>query len=87
MSSELCEGCGADVTNEETHYLCAVCWPLTWRRTTEDPNRLHDTDPMFRAVDQRMHELWTVAVGAPGYDKRKWQALEQGIFDLARRGT
>ena len=27
MSCETCEGCGADVTNEETHYLCAACWP------------------------------------------------------------
>lgn len=53
---------------------------------TADPNRLHDTDAGFREVDARMHALWTAAVGASGYDKRKWQALEQGIFDLARRG-
>ena len=26
MSSETCEGCDADVTNNETHYLCASCW-------------------------------------------------------------
>lgn len=25
------------------------------------------------------HELWTKAVGAPGYDKSKWQALERQL--------
>lgn len=52
-----------------------------------NPNSLYDTDPDFRAVDQQMHKLWTWAVGLPGYNKREWIALEQGIFDLAKRSA
>jgi hypothetical protein len=48
---------------------------------------LHDTDPMYREVDERMHRLWTWAVGLPGYDKKAWRELEQGIFDLAKRSN
>ncbi len=47
---------------------------------------LKDTDPKFFAADRLMHELWTKAVGTPGYDKQKWRALEAAIIDLARRG-
>jgi hypothetical protein len=48
---------------------------------------LKDTDPQFTEVDTQMHKLWTWAVGLPGYDKRAWQALEKGIFELALRGA
>src|SRR5271170_1126774 len=47
---------------------------------------LHDRDSEFRVVDEQMHKLWTWAVGLPGYDKKAWQALEEGIARLAKRG-
>lgn len=46
---------------------------------------LHYTDPMFREVNTKLHKLWTWAVGLPGYDKKAWRDLEQGIIDLAKR--
>ncbi len=53
----------------------------------ESPTGLKETDPKFHETDRQMHQLWTWAVGLPGYDKRAWQKLEQGISELAKRAA
>lgn len=34
--------------------------------------------------DAILHELWTKAVGTPGYDKKKWQELEKLVWEGLR---
>jgi hypothetical protein len=31
------------------------------------------------------HQLWTWAVGLPGYDKSAWKEVEEALFDLKTR--
>ena len=38
----------------------------------------------FREVHTKLHQLWTAAVDQPGYDKKRWIALDNAIARFAR---
>lgn len=39
-------------------------------------------NPPIRSVRTLLHELWTKAVGTPGYDKKRWGEFESQIEKL-----
>ena len=40
----------------------------------------------YARAHRTLHELWTAAVGQPGYDKPKWRELDNAIYMLATDG-
>lgn len=38
-------------------------------------------DPKFRNIHELLHELWTKAVGTPGYSKSLWKKLDKAIVE------
>lgn len=38
----------------------------------------------YFAAHRALHELWSDAVGTPGYDKQKWLTLSNGLDKLGR---
>jgi hypothetical protein len=60
MSSEACGICDADVTNEETHYLCASCW--TNVRDTKEA--LQWSREHAEALDKNWSYMHEAAMGA-----------------------
>jgi hypothetical protein len=45
------------------------------------------TKPEKEQIREKLHRLWTKAVGTPDYDKKEWQALEVVVMDLVARLT
>lgn len=78
----------ADTANKNAlsmEQLIAFLGPLIGVPVAARGSSLHDSDALFREVDQMMHDLWTKSVGLSGYEKQAWQRLAAGIEALARR--
>lgn len=39
---------------------------------------------VFRAAHATLHQLWTAAVGKPGYDKETWKTIDNALARFAR---
>ena len=43
------------------------------------------SNPEFREIHTVFQQLWTAAVGTPGYDKKEWQRMDNELANLARK--
>lgn len=73
----------------ESSDACSLCAPEI---NTPRPTGQHmETSLMgygpYRVAHAELHRLWTKAVGAPGYAKAEWMALERSIESLARKAA
>ena len=79
VSSESCERCGADVTNDETHYLCALCWPLA----ADAPALAAVVEAARGLVRRRRGPGMLPCVTISG---ESWAALQAALAALPARG-
>lgn len=49
-----------------------------------DSERMVAVISAYRGAHSALHELWSAAVGTPGYDKRTWKTLSNALDKLAR---